>query len=129
MSIASETIRVVIPLTVRRRNGRPRILPPEEIDAVADRTAPDRRLLRAIARAWDWRRQLDRGEVATIKDIAAAEGVTDAFVSRFLRLAYLAPDVLERLLIERRPCALPLDRLAATALAPWAEQADAVFDG
>ena len=51
------------------------------------------------------------------------------FVSRFLRLAYLSPDVLERLLIHRRPCALPLDRLAATALVPWAEQVDAIFDG
>ncbi len=129
MSTAPDTIRVIIPLTVRRRNGRPRILPPEEIDATADETAPDPRLLRAIARAWDWRRQLDRGEVATIKDIAAAEGVTDAFVSRFLRLAYLSPDVLERLLIHRRPCALRLDQLAATALVPWAEQAGSVFDG
>lgn len=129
MSTASETIRVVIPLTVRRRNGRPRILPPEGIDAEVDGTVPDPRLLRAIARAWDWRRRLDRGEVATIKDIAAAEGVTDAFVSRFLRLAYLSPDVLERLLIHRRPCALPLGRLAGTALMPWAEQAGVVFDG
>ena len=64
----------------------------------------------------------------TIKDVAAEEGVTDAFVSRFLRLAYLSPDVLERLLIHRRPCALPLNRLAGIALVPWPEQADAVFD-
>ncbi len=128
MSTAPETIRVVIPLTIKRRNGRPRILPPDEIESAVDGTAHDPRLLRAIARAWDWRRQLDRGEVATIKDIAAAEGITDAFVSRFLRLAYLSPDVLERLLINRRACALTLDRLAATALVPWAEQAGAVFD-
>ncbi len=47
MSTASETIRVVIPLTVRRRNGRPRILPPEGIDAAVDGTAPDPRPLRA----------------------------------------------------------------------------------
>ena len=129
MSAVSETIRVVIPLTLRRRNGRPRILPPPETEAVADGSAPDPRLLRAIARAWDWRRRLDRGEAATIKDIAATEGITDAFVSRFLRLAYLSPDVLERLLVQRRVCALPLDKLAATALVPWAEQAGVVFDG
>ena len=36
-------------------------------------------------------------------------------------------DVLERLLIHRRPCAVPLDRLAGTALVPWAEQVGAVF--
>ena len=67
MSTTSDTIRVVIPLTMKRRNGRPRILPPEGIDAAVDGTARDPRLLRAIARAWDWRRRLDRGEVATIK--------------------------------------------------------------
>ena len=128
MSNASETIRVVIPLTVRRRNGRPRILPPEDVETAADGVGPDPRLLRAIARAWDWRRRLDRRDVATIKDIAASEGVTDAFVSRFLRLAYLSPDVLEHLLIHRRACALSLDRLAATALVPWAQQAATVFD-
>ena len=127
MSTTSDTIRVVIPLTMKRRNGRPRILPPEEIDVLADGSVRDPRLLRAIARAWDWRRRLDRGEVATIKDIAVAEGVTVPFVSRFLRLAYLSPDVLERLLIHRRPCAVPLDRLAGTALVPWAEQVGAVF--
>ncbi len=62
------------------------------------------------------------------KGIAMAEGVADAFISRFLRQAYLSPDVLERLLIQRRPSILPLDRLAATALVPWRERAGAVFD-
>lgn len=128
MSSVPETIRVVIPLAVRRRNGRPRILPPADIEAASEGGTPDPRLLRAIARAWDWRRRLDRGEAATLKDIAEAEGVTVPFISRFLRLAYLSPEVLEHLLIDRRPCALSLDRLAATALAPWAEQPDMVFE-
>lgn len=122
------TIRVVIPLKVKRRNGRPRIVPPADLDDAADPTMPDPRTLRAIARAWDWRRQLERGEVATLSDIAQAEQVTLPFVSRTIRLAYLSPTVLERLLIHRRPCALPLDKLAAAALAPWIEQPGMVFD-
>jgi len=69
-----------------------------------------------------------RGEAATLKDIADSEGVTVPFVSRFLRLAYLSPGVLERLLIHRQPCALSLDKLAATALLGWNEQLGAVFD-
>lgn len=121
------TIRVVIPLKVKRRNGRPRIVPPADLDAV-DEPMPDPRTLRAIARAWDWRRRLERGEVTTLSDIAQAEQVTLPFVSRTIRLAYLSPMVLERLLIYRRPSALPLDKLAAAALAPWAEQPEMVFD-
>ncbi|MCW5750198.1 MAG: hypothetical protein KIT81_03550 [Alphaproteobacteria bacterium] len=121
------TIRVVIPLKVKRRNGRPRIVPPADLDAV-DEPMPDPRTLRAIARAWDWRRRLERGEVTTLSDIAQAEQVTLPFVSRTIRLAYLSPMVLERLLIYRRPSALPLDKLAAAALAPWAEQPEMIFD-
>ncbi len=53
--------------------------------------------------------------------------MTLPFVSHYIRLAYLSPMVLERLLIHRRPSALPLDKLAAAALAPWAEQPEMVF--
>jgi hypothetical protein len=126
MTNAPETIRVVIPLSIKRRNGRPRILPPADVE-VAE-AAADPRLLRAIARAWDWRRRLDRGEVATLRDIAESEGVTVPFISRFLRLAYLSPEVLERLLLHRRPCALSLEKLAAVAPLPWSEQSVLVFD-
>jgi hypothetical protein len=31
------TIRVVIPLTIRKRNGRPKILPPDDVDLRKDR--------------------------------------------------------------------------------------------
>lgn len=121
------TIRVVIPLKVKHRNGRPRIVPPAEHD-VADDPKTDPRTLSAIARAWDWRRRLERGEEATLTDIAQAEQVTLPFVSRYIRLAYLSPAVLERILIHRRSCAVPLDKLAAAALAPWTEQQSVVFE-
>jgi hypothetical protein len=126
MSIPA-TIRVVIPLTVKRRNGRPRIVPPHDVDARRDQ-AQEPHLLRAIARAWNWRRMLERGEVRTLQDIAATDKVTLPFVSRTIRLAYLAPGVLERLLLHRCPCALTLDKLAAVAMAPWTEQIGMAFD-
>lgn len=77
---------------------------------------------------WDWRRRLERGDVATLADIARYEKVTLPFVSRHIRLAYLAPAVLDNLLLQRRACAVPIDRLAAAALLPWTKQATAVFD-
>ena len=120
------TIRVVIPLTVRKKNGRPKILPPADHVPVEARLQ-DAHVLRAIARAWNWRRRLDRGEASTLQDIAIAEKVTDRFVSRMMRLAYLAPDVLEKLLIDRIPPALSLNDLIVVAELPWAEQMKAVF--
>jgi hypothetical protein len=126
MTNDTNTIRVVIPLTVRRKNGRPKILPPADLEPAHSR-AQDAHVLRAIARAWNWRRKLERGEASTLQDIAAVEKVTDRFVSRMMRLAYLAPDVLEKLLVHRIPPAQSLNDLIAVAGRPWAEQMEAVF--
>lgn len=127
MTGSTETIRVVIPLTIRKRNGRPKILPPDNLTSRDDRSQ-DPHVLRAIARAWNWRRRLETGAASTIQDIAAAEKVSDRFVSRMLRLAYLSPEVLEHLIITRVPPALSLNDIAAVADRAWAEQMQMVFD-
>lgn len=127
MSNPPNTIRVVIPRTIRKRNGRPKILPPENLDA-AEARAQDPRLLRAIGRGWGWRRKLEAGEVATIRDIAVAEKVSERFVSRTMRLAYLSPVVLEKLVTHRRPCRLSIKDLSAVAGRPWIEQEALVFE-
>lgn len=124
--MTDNTIRVVIPLTVRRKNGRPKILPPADHGLAKARTQ-DAHVLRAIARAWSWRRKLERGEASTIQDIATTEKVTDRFVSRTMRLAWLAPDVLEKLVTHRIPPALALNDLIAAADLEWAEQMEVVF--
>jgi len=125
MTSTEDTIRVVIPLTIRKRNGRPKILPPDDVDARNGRTQ-DPHVLRAVARAWNWRRQLETGAASTIQDIAAAEKVSDRFVSRMMRLAYLSPEVLDHLVIRRVPPALSLNDLVALADRPWAEQLELV---
>lgn len=127
MSNPPNTIRIVIPLTIRKRNGRPKILPPENVDA-AEMQAQDPRLLRAIGRAWGWRRKLEAGEFATIRDIAVAEKVSERFVSRTMRLAYLSPVVLEKLVTHRRPCRLSIKDLSAVAGRLWIEQEALVFE-
>ena len=122
-----ETLRVHIPLTLRNRGGRPRILPPKEIEVAMDR-GQDARLLRAIGRAWDWRRRLERGDVTTIADLAREEGISDRYVSRVISLAWLAPSVLERLVLRREPTVLSIFDLCGVAELPWVEQPERVFD-
>lgn len=122
MTAGRETIRIVIPLAIKRRNGRSLILPPEDTGAADCAPAQGAHLVRAIGRAWNWRRKLERGEITTIEDIAAAEKVTGRFVGRTLRLAYLSPMVLEKLLLHPQACALSIKDLMAAAELPWAEQ-------
>lgn len=128
MSSAPATLTVFIPLTIRKRNGRPKIMPPADLAPEYDDKGVDPHILRAIAKAWSWRRKLDSGQVATIQDIATVEDVTPVYVGRVLKLAYLAPAVLERLLIERRAPAVSVKDLAGAAELPWAEQIAAVFE-
>jgi hypothetical protein len=122
---APTTMRVFIPLTIRKRNGRPKIVPPA--DMVPDTDGVDPHVLKAIAKAWSWRLKLEIGATATIQDIAQAEGISDRYVGRMLRLAYLAPVVLDRLLIARMPPAVSIKELATAAELPWVEQEASVF--
>lgn len=127
MSNAPTTLTVFIPLTVRKRNGRPKIVPPA--DMVPDTCGVDPHVLKAIAKAWSWRRKLESGESATIQDIAHAEGVTHRYVGRTIRLTYLAPEVLEKLLIAHVAPAVPIKEMIVVADLPWAEHEAALFIG
>jgi hypothetical protein len=127
MTEKSDTIRVVIPLKLRKKNGRPTILPPADYKPSEDRTQ-DPHILRAIGRAWAWRRRLEAGEIASIDDLAEAEKVSDRFVSRTLRLTYLSPKVLRRLLIERQPPTVDLPHLIDATREPWEWQMEHIFE-
>ena len=127
MTKESDTIQVFIPIAFKRKNGRPKILAPD-VDPHCQARVQSPHILRALGRAWSWRRKLETGEAATIQDIAKAEKVSTQFVGPIMRLAYLSPDVLERLLLWREaPSATLLQMIEATYL-PWAEQMGRVFE-
>jgi hypothetical protein len=123
---SNDDIRVVIPLAIRRRNGRPKILPPDNVKEFQS-PAQDPHILKALGRAWAWRRKLESGEMTTVGDIAKAEQVTDRFVSRTMRLAYLSAEVLERLVVMRQPPTVSWNDLVRASYLPWAGQAERVW--
>lgn len=83
--------------------------------------------MRAIALAWSWKRKLETGEASCNQDIATAEGFTAAYVGRVVRLAYLSPAVLHKLLIERNAPAARLKDLWSAIDLPWAKQEAVIF--
>jgi hypothetical protein len=86
------------------------------------RPQPDGTLLKALARAWRWQRMLDEGVYATVSEIGDAEDISKSYVSRILRLALLAPDIIEAILEGRAEHGLMLGRLARPLPASWEEQ-------
>ena len=71
----------------------------------------DRALVRALARAFRWRRMLDEGVYGTFDELAKAEHVSQSYVSRLVRLTQLAPDIIEAILDGRQPEGLQLESL------------------
>ena len=117
MRINQDNTTLFIPLELKGKNGRPRIVASTTEPHIQSRIQ-DPHVLKALGRAWAWRRKLESGEAATIHDIAKAENVTDRFVSRMMRLAYLPPDVLQKLVIWQEPCAVSIKELMEMADLP-----------
>jgi len=106
-----------VPLEYRAVGGRTQILPPENWLDAEDRQQ-DPHILRALARAWEWRRKLETGGANTISDLAGAEGLSDRFVSRQIRIAYLAPMVVDRLVTKQEIPAVKIADLIDVAAKP-----------
>ena len=117
------TFVIRIPMRFQRRGGRKRIVAPDGSEMTpTTKPQPDGTLVKALARAWRWQRLLDQGVYTTVSEMADAEGINRSYVSRILRLALLAPDIIERTLMGRSDHALLLDRLEGPFPASWDEQ-------
>jgi hypothetical protein len=117
------TLVVWIPMRFQRRGGRKKIVTPDGTAIVpASKPQPDGTLVKALARAWRWQRMLDDGVYATVSEIGDAENISKSYVSRILRLALLAPDIIEAILAGRTDQALMLEQLERPLPATWEEQ-------
>jgi hypothetical protein len=79
-------------------------------------------MVKAIARAFQWRDLLENGAHTTIAEIAAAEKINESYVGRFLRLTLLAPDIGETILGGRQPTELQQEDLMRRFPVGWREQ-------
>ena len=119
MSEAAQTLTVVIPLRVKPRGGRKAMVTP---GVLALEHRQDITLIKAVARAFRWRRMLETGRFATINELAAAEKINSSYVSRVLRLTLLAPDVVEAILDGRQPDGMTLPGLMEPFPTAWGSQ-------
>jgi hypothetical protein len=82
----------------------------------------DNAMVKAVARAFRWRKMLDNGVHATIEDLAKSKGIAKTYVSQVLRLTLLAPKIVEAILDGRQPPELKLDDLLEGFRLEWAGQ-------
>jgi hypothetical protein len=84
----------------------------------------DLALLKSIARAYRWFDELVSGKAKSLNAIAAREGVTRHFVGAIVRLAFLAPEIVELIAQGKQPPELSAELLTKRTNLPidWDDQ-------
>ncbi len=106
-TVPEDVITLTIAARLQRAGREMRMI----VQNTQNQLAPDPALLRALARAHDFRERLMRNPHLSAHDIARAEGVSAAYIYATLKLAWLAPDIVDAIVNGRQP-----PRLTATEL-------------
>lgn len=116
-------IRLAVPARIRRRGVEQKLVIPGAGSSATTRTA-DPTLLRLVARSRHWLEAIASGRVASFKEIAKAEGVSEQFVSNRISFAFLAPEIVESISAGSQPADLTADALVKRIDIPlsWSEQ-------
>ena len=123
LSDDGRTLAVRVPMAFAKRGGRKSVVSPDGVSTVmSSRPQVDSTLVKALARAFRWRKLLETGVYATIDEMATAEKINSSYVSRVLRLTLLAPELVEAILNGRQPAGMALAGLMKPFPAGWGEQ-------
>lgn len=114
-----ETITVYVPFRVVKRGGRKEMHLPE---GVTPPRRADNTLVKALARAFRWKRMLETGAFANVTEMAEREGIAPSYMTRLLRLTLLAPETVEAILDGRQGPEVTLARLMARFPEEWERQ-------
>ncbi|MGE0256848.1 MAG: hypothetical protein AB7N54_19620 [Alphaproteobacteria bacterium] len=121
------TVTVRVPMVLRRRGGRKVVVAPEGSDWAPPRPRIDNTLVKALARAFRWRRMLESSGRLTVRDIADAEQINSSYVSRVLRLTLLSPEIVDSILNGRAAEILTLARLMEPFPDIWMRQKETLY--
>ena len=119
-----ETVTLHVPFRIVKRGGRKEMQSP---DSAAQPQRTDNTLVKALARAFRWKRMLESGEFATIAELAEREGIASSYLTRVLRLTQLEPGIIEAVLDGRQNDAVTLARLMDPFPISWIEQKNIFF--
>jgi hypothetical protein len=119
---AAQMLTVRVPLAVRKPRGGRKLMLAPGCTTNRGASAGDTTLVKAVARAFRWRRMMETGRFATINELATAEKINSSYVSRLLRLTLLAPDIVEAILDGRQLEGMTLPGLMEPFPVEWGEQ-------
>ena len=95
-----ETVTVHIPFRLVKRGGRKEMHLP---DGASSQHKMDNTMIKALARAFRWKKMLDSGQYATTAELAEHEGIAVTYMTRVMRLSLLAPSIVEAIVEGGQP--------------------------
>jgi hypothetical protein len=116
-------VTVQVPLRFASRGGRKAVFVP--ISSDPPRRLHDAALLKAIARAYRWRKLIEAGDFVSITELADAKGVNQSYACRLLRLTLIAPKAVTAVLDGRQKPQMTLKRCIKPFPTEWNEQGKA----
>ena len=124
--MSATTIAVRVPFAIKKRGGRKIVVAPDGSVLPGAprqaRTTSDPALLKALARAFRWRRMLEDGRYGSVSDIARAEKIDRTYAGDILRLTLLAPEIVEAIVEGRQPADMTLPVLMKPFAVEWEGQ-------
>ncbi len=117
-----ETITVHVPFTFRKYGGRKQVVTPDGEPAAIEKARVDSTLVKALARAFRWKKMLESGQFTTITELAEHENLALTYMTRVLRLTLLAPVIVEMILEGRQAAEMTLAALLEPFPAVWEKQ-------
>lgn len=120
------TITVTVPLRFERRGGRKVVISPVAYAPPPPRH--DNALIKALARAFRWRRMIESGDYSSITELAKAEKINQSYACRLMRLTLLAPVIVESVLDGTQPKGLQLDQILRPLPVDWQKQVSMVME-
>ncbi len=120
---AENIFTISVPIKINRRGGKTAtMILPKNIPKDKEKPYYDQVLIRAFAKAYKWQKQMDK-QGLNINKLAAKENISDRYVSRILRLNFLAPGIVIAILEGKQPRDLKLQDLTTKAVPElWDEQ-------
>jgi hypothetical protein len=82
MTGAAQMLTVRVPLAIRKQRGGRKLMIAPSSTTSRGSSAADTTLVKALARAFRWRRMMEAGRYSTINELAAAETINSSYVSR-----------------------------------------------
>jgi hypothetical protein len=114
-----DTVTLHVPFRFVKRGGRKEMQLP---DSAAQPRRTDSALVKALARAFRWKRMLESGEYGTIAELAEREGIAPSYMTRVLRLTLLAPDIVDAILDGTQGPEVTLANLMGPFSVGWEDQ-------